>query len=275
MVWSDLKEQLKKTFSPVIDEVQIANLLANLKQKTGESINAFYGRLVKTIDKKNKHFTAQEKQEATYQTHFKHDLFTFMAANLRPEFRDRIINIPNPPTTIDDLLKHSLALETELTSNTTSTIQIATEAMEEDAKPKEEPEDDLTKQVAALTAKLEAMKKSGNKQKFRNPNNPKLACWYCHETGHLKKNCPKLNRRNWGNRGGRGQGPPRGRGGYSYPRGYPRPPTPYPHFNYNTGSVHALEGWENQLYPDPNINMDNLGQTATLTMEEGNAERVL
>ena len=166
-----LKTKLTEVFSPVVNEVQIANLLANLKQRDNESVLGFYSRLVKTVDKKNKDYDATQKAGAEYQNHFKKELYTFMAANLRPELRDRILNIPNPPTEIDELLKIATHLEKQVKPGATSVITTA--ATEEikaspastidtnNQEKKKEAKEDLRKQVAALTTQVNALKKGG------------------------------------------------------------------------------------------------------------------
>jgi hypothetical protein len=105
---------MRERFGETITGVAAADAIANLKQKDTESVDEFYERVVKALDRKNHSYSLAEKATPAYQVHFSHDIFTFVAAGLRETIRARTLGAAVPPTSEAALIKAARSVEAEM-----------------------------------------------------------------------------------------------------------------------------------------------------------------
>ena len=237
-IWTDddgvtgLSTDLKIRFKPTVTNIAAADAIQKLAQRSDESVNAFYDRVIGAIDLKNSQYTEQEKAAAAYLAHFRRELFLFFGGGLRPEIRSKTLGAPVPPVDADALLAAAKSVEADIARNrkhvsmvtvgaaaaaTGNENQANVSALYEAHDAEEDEMNSVMKKVAALEVQLDALRKGAARN---------VTCFNCGGKGHLATTCPSekrppgsgqrggrgARRRGRGGRGGSGGG---GRGGYN------------------------------------------------------------
>jgi hypothetical protein len=207
-----LRHHLLQRFREPINVQAAVDAVADLKQKSSESVEEFYDRTVLAMDRKNHRATEHTKSTAVYKEKLIDDVFTFFAAGMREDLRMAAMGGPNPPLTADTLL--TAARNAEKQKQKMKTPKFLTELQEEEASQPStsnaaaatSQEEGLALQLQELRHELEAMKAQSGPGAQRD-----VECYKCGRRGHYSFNCPTLNKTSNGRgRGGGRRGAPSG-----------------------------------------------------------------
>ena len=217
--WPKFKKAFFERFRPQDETIAATNAIMNLRQGSNEGVHAFYDRCVVAVDKKNFQYDRTAKTGDAYKSARDVDLFSFMAAGLKPEIRKMALGGQRPAKIIKELLAYCMNAEVILKASqsqlSVSEIGIAPSPNEE-ASPTSVPDNDGSLAVSELRKEIDAVKTN-------------MKCFKCGQIGHMRRDCknrPQVTGGGGGNRPprnnpgkgnprgrGRGSGPPRGRGG--------------------------------------------------------------
>ena len=204
-----LKRGLEVRFAQTKTTGTAVDAVANLKQRSNETVSAFYDRVRIAMDTKNFETTEADKQQDWYKRNLKRDIRLFLQAGLRPEYRERVLGVQGAPTELDDIMEVIRTAEKEYAMVNKNTMQIQATGL--DTHQDEETKSVASGSTAAATEEtvvynIAARGRGGGGQRgrgFRGRGN----CFYCNTYGHWIRDCRKRIAAE------RGRG--RGRGGYT------------------------------------------------------------
>ena len=182
-----LKKAIEKRFGYVSSVGTAVNAVSNLTQKAGENVSAFYDRVSLAMEMKNYDTTDAQKEEQWYKEALKRDTKTYLLCGLRPEFRERVLGVSNPPEAINDILEVLRSAEREyaLTLKQACTV---------DGEPEEETAE--TCSVERSSGNKGTPKGGGRgggtgKGRGNIKDEKSIQCYYCKGWGHYQRNCQK------------------------------------------------------------------------------------
>lgn len=196
-IWKDgtdkskmLSEALIARFGVEMAATRATDAVRDLKQKHDESVGSFHDRVVRQLDKKNYKYTQKEKQEASYQKGFAADICTFFGAGLREEIRQRVLSVPNPPQTHQELLKAAKVVEA--TESTAATRAKANVLEIQNARPSSDMGEAISMESPPSGWSMEEMTLCMVEamRKFKQPSGKKFTCFNCKGEGHYSSECP-------------------------------------------------------------------------------------
>lgn len=218
--WDQLKALLRSRFKSEYNELAAVRMVRNLKQKSGETCNEFFDRVVQAVDGKNHTYTIQQKSEAGYKAHFLNDVYTFFSAGMLEEIRIKAMSGSDPPRTAVALKTVAANVEIQLQKEKANKM-VELEEMEAKVKKLEaELAEVKITEESGNEASCEAVqtirggKNQGGRNAFRRGGKANVTCYTCRNRGHYSYEC-----RRGSYRGGRNRGTFRGGRGFNSNRG--------------------------------------------------------
>ena len=188
-IWNEVKAEFLQTYAPTITG-QTAHAIGQLEQKSGETVNDYFGRLDQIVEEMMASLTLsgshQEGKELT-RNHIQKYLFI---GGLRESLRMDVLKTTT--TSLAEALKE--ASKSELIHKKQGKIFAIED--ETDDPPEDLDEDD----IAAINQKRMKMGKRPFKRRpFNRSSNTapdEIKCYNCNKTGHMARNCnaPKARR---------------------------------------------------------------------------------
>ena len=218
--WAAFERAFLRRFKPQDEAIAATEAIMDLKQTVNESVGSFFDRCVIAVDKKN--FTIRDKSTDEYRTARDADLFSFLAAGVKPEIRKMALGGQRPAQNIGDLLAFCMNSEVILKAQQKAANEIRVNEVNQgrDDAPPASSNDPKELSVQELKKEIDALRSN-------------MKCFKCGEFGHMRRECKSkaqstnsnaINRsgggnQRRGNRGrGRGGGGGRNRGGGGNPR---------------------------------------------------------
>jgi hypothetical protein len=191
-----LKSALQTRFSETISELAAADAIRDLKQKSNESVNEFYDRVVLAVDRKNHTYTPAQKTTADYRAAMMADVFIFFGAGLREEIRNRTLGTPTPPLTAEALLNAARAIEVDMTRQAAQRqlLEVSTNVVPEDNSSLEHQIAELRQQISSWTISRGRGGRQGppmaNRGRGGQRDISQVQCFRCKNWGHYANKCP-------------------------------------------------------------------------------------
>ena len=184
--WDEFKEAFLERFRPKDDTIRATDAIFELRQKSNESVAAFYDRCCLAVVAKNKPgFTDENRRQDWYPTVRDSDIYSFMCSGLDSKIRRIVMGSASPPKNIKDLRKMAVETEAALAAQHTKEVnEMSKNLGENKIEDKEDKADDLqdkdktTEKMERLEQELAVLKKG-------------LQCYFCKEYGHTQRECPK------------------------------------------------------------------------------------
>lgn len=191
--------------------------VGDLKQKSNESVDEFYDRILLAMDRKNYTSTEADKETDEYKTRLTLDAFIFLGAGLKDELR-KVVSVQVPAAAnIQQLLTRARAAELVRRKDKTPSYLHELEAGESADATGEAADQGAEGGAAAavmptlaeMMLEIEALKKN----MFKGAAD--VECWNCHQMGHFSYECQTKRTiaprgRGRGAAAGRGRRPPAG-----------------------------------------------------------------
>ena len=192
--------------------------IADLKQRSGETVGGFLDRVKIAVDML--HYNVEEaNRNQAFRDGYTRLVIAQFGSGVNDDIRQQIFGVPNPPETIAAVLAAATAVENEKHSKATKLVinPIEEEQPQEDKDTKKEQKTDSTdieKECEMLKKQMKeilAIGKGSYRGRGRGgaANNGK--CYGCGQPGHIRANCPSPQQQPYQYYRGRGNGW-RGRG---------------------------------------------------------------
>ena len=190
--------------------------IADLKQRSGESVGSFLDRVKISVDMLHYNVPEANRNQA-YRDAYTRLVIAQFGSGLHEDIREKVFGVAVPPATLAAVLTAATAVENEKHSKATKLVVNLVDEKEkkEDPKPKEEEQDDPITVLQKQMEEVLAISRRGG-QGFRGRGGrgrgqgsfSSYRCYGCGQLGHIREQCTAAN-----------QAPFRGRGGYRGGRG--------------------------------------------------------
>jgi len=192
--------------------------IADLKQRSGETVGGFLDRVKIAVDML--HYNVEEaNRDQAFRDGYARLVIAQFGSGVNSEIRQQIFGVPNPPATIAAVLAAATAVENETNPKATKLVINPIEDEQPQAEKTEKSEEkknpsDMEKECETLRKQLKeilAIGKGSYRGRGRGgaANNGK--CYGCGQPGHIRANCPSPQQQPYQYYRGRGNGW-RGRG---------------------------------------------------------------
>ena len=195
--------------------------IADLKQRSGETVGDFLDRVKIAVDMLHYNVAEADRNQA-FRDGYARLVIAQFGGGVNSKIREQVFGVPNPPNTIADVLTAATAIENEKNPKATKLVinQVDSENPQQD-KEKEDNKNEMT----SIAKECEELKKQMNeilsigRNAYRGrgrgnrggSSNNNGKCYGCGQPGHIRANCPSPQQQPYQYYRGRGNGW-RGRG---------------------------------------------------------------
>ena len=194
--------------------------IADLKQRSGETVGDFMDRVKIAVDMLHYNVEEADRNQA-FRDGYARLVIAQFGGGVNSEIREQVFGVRNPPNTMDDVLAAAMAIESEKNPKAT---KLVINQVDSENPPQDKNKEDSKNEITSIAKECEELKKQmseilsigrnayrgrGRGNRGGSGNNGK--CYGCGQPGHIRANCPSPQQQPYQYYRGRGNGW-RGRG---------------------------------------------------------------
>ena len=246
--YAQFKRDFLARFRPLDDPLRSTEAMKDLHMMDGETINEFKDRVMIAIEKKN--YTYDDKTTDAYKTVRDMDAYRSITIGMTGQLRRCLMSGSDPPKELETLMKQAVQAEAALRKTAAipgmAGIMEVTGEQDPDPQPAEGNGSESA-DAAGVNGSVQEMINELAKIKKQ------FQCYGCKEYGHLRRDCPNVNKQQpqppQQPQPGAGRGwVPRGGGGWNSRGGYSRGWNSAPPNRGGYGFRPSAPNWQNNTW---------------------------